>query len=131
MSKSCVFFPLKTGGKKSYVVAGITIKISPRGNFFPYLNKIPISQIVHYMKLSSTQRALISHLICSVNEMRKLFSFFFFNSIKNPWWIAYLPYRIIHSVFSEHWLTAVLLSFCILTYSYRSTTMPYSTYLVQ
>lgn len=45
---------------------------------FPYLNKIPISQIVHYMKFSSTQRALSSHLICFVNEMRKPFSLFFF-----------------------------------------------------
>lgn len=30
MSKSCVFIPLKTeGGKRSYVIAKITIKISP------------------------------------------------------------------------------------------------------
>lgn len=45
---------------------------------FLYLNKIPVSQIVHYMKFSSTQTAPISHLICSVDEMGKLFSLFFF-----------------------------------------------------
>lgn len=55
------------------------IKISPGGKniffCFLHLNKIPMSQIVCFMKFSPAQTALISHLICSVNEMGKSCSF--------------------------------------------------------
>lgn len=78
MSKSCIFILLLK--KQSYVVVKISMRIFPRGEkyifCFHYLSKIPISQNAHHMKLFPTRRALISHLICSVNKMRKSFSLF-------------------------------------------------------
>lgn len=83
------------------MIAKITIKISPRGkNIFCFLclNKSNLPDCTWYeIFIHSESIHFTSHLSCEWDE-KIIFTCFYFNSIKNPWWIAYLQSRIIQSV---------------------------------